>query len=359
MEKIRYYNGDVKVPTNESEIQNLLTSDKNVPGTIGKSSFTSEKSEYNRLRLGYDDMTHLDYINFTYKDAEGTTHVYELPFGGSGWKMEKDGVVSTEFNFQKVQTKEYTYKTEAERLANDVDNSPNTPIGNDGKYLEGTIIDRKSGYVENSLKKDVDYTDAFHNTTKYSYQEIPVDHTVADTNFPAKAYVFDNEDDWAKWSSQQITDKTDENYGKKYVPANSMVIIKSTGDLIFGNDVASAMQAKHMDLEVNYDKTGFNNGDLRPEYYYDSVNWTDPQNRTVYNRGYNYYDIKYTIAQNLELTVNLQAWDVFNGDVQQDMKDMTSCVSRAIEAYDKLTKIETLQKDPAYQSAVAQAKLKE
>ena len=39
-----------------------------------------------------------------------------------------------------------------------------------------------------------------------------------------------------------------------------MVVIKNTGDLIFGKTVAGDMASKNTTVSVNYDKAGFNEG---------------------------------------------------------------------------------------------------
>lgn len=212
----------------------------------------------------------------------------------------------------------------------------------------------------------------------------PLDEVTAVTSTSdgssAKVYVFENESDWAAWCAAN-TDKAakntvegtgnytdDQKKHLKFVPDDSMVLIKETGDLIFGKTTSDAMSAQKAAISVNYDKNGFSSGELKPEYYFDCVDNTLVDynrlestigQRQVYDRSTIDYDINYTVAVNQTLTVNLQANDVFDSSIQQDMKDLTSIISNAKNAKDKVDKLDKMLLDAEYQDAGVQKKLTE
>ena len=81
--------------------------------------------------------------------------------------------------------------------------------------------------------------------------------------------------------------------------------------------------------------------------------------RLVYNRSDIAYDINYTVAVNQNITVNLQANEIFDSSAQQDMKDLTSVITNTQDAYEKREKIAALMKDSDYQDDATQKKLSE
>jgi flagellar hook-associated protein 3 FlgL len=166
--------------------------------------------------------------------------------------------------------------------------------------------------------------------------------------------VYDTEDDWLAACTSGI----------KEVGDTSMVFIKDTGDLILGSTVAAELQSNKASISVNYDKTGFSNGELKPEYYFNCTDTTDPQNKIVYEKydadgNEITYDINYTVANNQTLTVNLEAKEAFNSDILRDMDDMIAAVSRAIDAHDKVDTIKAMKEEAQYSDQTFQDKLSE
>ncbi|MCR5000003.1 MAG: flagellar hook-associated protein 3 [Lachnospiraceae bacterium] len=246
----RYYNNEVTVPTNLTEVNDLMVEFNGATtGTKDPAQYTIQQSNFYRLRLGYDQI---------------------------------DGLV-----------------------------------------------------------------DADGNATKIKY-------TMNGTTTEITPTVYESEEAWAA----AMTDAE----GKKSVPADGIVVIKSTGDLIFGDTLQASLQSGHADITVNYTKTGFNEGDLRPEYYYDCQNITDPANVITYdkvtdNGDYLTYDINYTVAQNQTINVNMEACEVFDGSIQQDMIELREAVNNSIEAHDKVDKIKSMMAEETYSSDECQAKL--
>ena len=178
--------------------------------------------------------------------------------------------------------------------------------------------------------------------------------TMNGTTTAVTAEVYESEEAWA-------AAHTDAN-GKKAVPDDGIVIIRSTGDIIFGDTLQASLQSGHADIKINYTKTGFNEGDLRPEYYYDCQNVTDPNNIITYDKltddgEYMTYDINYTVAQNQTINVNMEACEIFDGSIQQDMIELKEAVNNSIEAHDKVDKIKAMMAEETYSADEYQQKL--
>lgn len=271
MREKRFYNGDVKVPSTQTEVLTNPISD-------------IEETSYNTIRLPYNSID------------KATSIVYR-----------NNGSTST--------------------------------FGIDGPTSD--VYDADGNYVGQYQESNIDGPDLSSNTTVYQ---------------------FDSEEVWAA------------KMGKKTVGDNDIVIIKNTGEMIFGNQIASTMKQNNINVELDYDKTGFTSGELRPEFYYNCTDKTNPLDEVHYKRYEEIetpggdilitdelirYDIEYNVATNQNLAVNIEAIDVFDSDVIQDVNDMINAVSAAINAHDKMDKIKSMMKENQYATDEYQEKLNE
>ena len=178
------------------------------------------------------------------------------------------------------------------------------------------------------------------------------DNTTAQTDAASgfTLTVYDNETDWAAADAENI----------KRVDDTSIVVIKETGEIIFGNTVASTIKTNKAEVSVQYDKTGFSEGQLRPEYYYNCTKMIDSTGATLtsnneytkYDANGNviHFDIEYTIAANQTIAINTEASDVFDSSLQRDLDEMMNAVQRVIAAYDKLDTIQGMKGETQYAS---------
>ena len=155
--------------------------------------------------------------------------------------------------------------------------------------------------------------------------------------------VYETEEEWEAASGDHV----------KTVGKNEMVLIKKTGEIILGETSANDMKSANASLTIGYNKSGFEENDLRPEYYYNCVDKTDVNNKVTYTR----YDkngdavnqsIEYTVAQNQNLGVNIEAKDVFDSELQRDMQEMLNVVSNAKDAHKKLDDIDSMIQSGLY-----------
>lgn len=321
----RYYNHKVTAPANNDEVNNY-----GKPG-LQNDDLNIQESEYKRLRLNYDDITNVDSVTFSYTTNDGITVSNQVNFYNDG-DIDKTKVPPL-VSYNKTEESGYD--------KNGYDGSVKRPVySDDGKttYVNYSYVDKKA---------TDDNITAVDKTGK---------NQTPPTEFePKQVLVFANEDDWADWSSKNAT--PDDLKKTKYVPDDAVVLIKNTGDLVFGKNAAGDMASKKATVSVNYDKAGFSEGELKPEYYYDCVDNTDVTNRQVYRRSDIKYDINYTVSMNQQLAVNLQANECFDSSILQDINDLTAAITNTQNAATKVSKIKAMLSDSSYQGADSQKNL--
>ena len=314
MEEYRYYTNTVDIPSNAAEI---LALDDGTSG-VKSADMTIQKSDYFRMRLGYDNIDEINSLSLFTKDVSGNIiYNHTAP-------VTESSPVTIDFR---------TFKADGS-----VDQDKTTPIP----------------LSNGATAKSMHIGEEFYTT----YTDNPSDPSAVTKSTINDVYVFENEADWAAWSKAQGKDK-------KYVGDNDMVIIKQTGDVIFGDKLQGTMQSDRSVINIDYDKKGFEKGELRPEYYYDSIDISDETNKrnwiyydkTDEKGRYTTYDINYTVAMNQTLDVNMEACEIFDSGPLQDMYDLTEAVNNSIKAHDKVDKLKAMMKLDAYGGTQYQEKL--
>ena len=192
-------------------------------------------------------------------------------------------------------------------------------------------------------------------------------------NIGYEAVIFENETDWSDFEVAAINAGEDpiKAKGTKTVPDDRIYIIKETGDIILGKDVAAQLKEKQAVLDINYSKTGFNQGEIRPEFYYNCTKTADPKekvpvtytkytfdestNNYIMNR--NYFDIAYTVAANQTMNINTEACDAFTNDIQRDLTELINAVKSQIAAHDKYDQLKKMKGESQYQADNVQEQL--
>ena len=149
------------------------------------------------------------------------------------------------------------------------------------------------------------------------------------------------------------------------VADNEVVLIEDTGEILLGKEVTNAIESRNLSLSIDYSKTGFTKGELRPEYYFNctdtSPNLEEPIVYQKFDAEGNELtqDINYIIAQNQTLTINTNAADVFNEDAGRDVDEMIDAVKYAMDAHDKVDRINDMMGLEEYASEEDQKRLQE
>ena len=161
--------------------------------------------------------------------------------------------------------------------------------------------------------------------------------------------IYETEDEWEADTSNKEIGKT--------IASNEVVYIKQTGELIFGSDVANSLADGHADFAIEYTKKGFEKGEVRPEYYYDCVDITEenPSEHIVYTKENQ--DINYTIAANVQLTINTQASDVYDSAIARDIDEMIGLLTKSNDAQAKVDEIKQMMSESRHSDDKIQEKL--
>ena len=135
-----------------------------------------------------------------------------------------------------------------------------------------------------------------------------------------------------------------------------MVFIKDTGEMILGKDLSNTLKREKADLSITYTKTGFDAGEVRPEYYYDcKMKTPDMQEAVQYTKEDQ--PINFEISSGIMLAANTQASDVLSTDIGRDMTEMMTLVSASTQAHDKVSRIEKMMSMDKYSDEESQKKL--
>ncbi len=249
--------------------------------------------------------------------------------------------ITQSFGFGDIE--EYRYHSDEVNLPTTPDEVLKNPVPNPDEAVFDRIrlsyggidsITDKNGKVlaANGDKGTLSYTNA--------------DGTTGDVNVT----VYDTLDDWAA-----------ANGGKYEIPDDEAVFIKETGEMVLGKDTSANMRSGKASMDLDYKKTGFDKGELRPEYYFNCTDNTDPKNPVEYIKYVNGKEVEqnidYIIAPNQTITVNTSASDVFNADLGRDVDELIEAVRAAQDAFDKVAKVEEMMKMEQYSSPEQQEKL--
>ena len=153
---------------------------------------------------------------------------------------------------------------------------------------------------------------------------------------------------------------------KIYTPTSGANFIKETGELILSEDAYKAL-IQSDGISINYEKTDWQKGDLRPEHYFMCRTpkvGTDPRTYSAtypngieynYNRldaagnpvtsggdikGFIEQDLSYEIAFNQTIVINTHASDVYSHDIGRDIDELIKVTQQMVNAEDKVSKLQ-------------------
>ena len=154
-----------------------------------------------------------------------------------------------------------------------------------------------------------------------------------------------------------------------YTPTSGANFIKETGELILSKDAYDTL-IQAGGISINYEKSDWQKGDLRPEHYFmckTPKDATDPRTySTTYPNGieYNYnrldpagnpttedvtggtiqgfieQDLSYEIAFNQTIVINTHASDVYSHDIGRDIDELIKVTQQMVNAEDKVSKLQ-------------------
>ena len=153
---------------------------------------------------------------------------------------------------------------------------------------------------------------------------------------------------------------------KIYTPTSGANFIKETGELILSKSAYDTL-IQASGISINYEKSDWQKGDLRPEHYFmcstPKVD-TDPRTYSAtypggieynYNRldaagnpvtsgcdikGFIEQDLSYEIAFNQTIVINTHASDVYSHDIGRDIDELIKVTQQMVNAEDKVSKLQ-------------------
>ena len=116
------------------------------------------------------------------------------------------------------------------------------------------------------------------------------------------------------------------------------------GELLLSPAMSDMLESKRADIEVSYNKKGFDIGEVRPENFFDCVNNTDPDHPITYqnydeNGDWIVEGIYYNIANKQAMQINTEARDVFDANIYRDMDELIDIVNMAIDSQNAVDSI--------------------
>ena len=149
----------------------------------------------------------------------------------------------------------------------------------------------------------------------------------------------------------------EEAVGERVVGDDEVIFIEETGEFIFGKNVANTISDNSANIDVNYTKKGFSNGEAKPYYYYDcrDISDDDPRHHVSYTKEDQ--DINYTTAANTITTINTQAETIFDTGIQRDVNELVNVIQRSIDANKKVEKLKVMMGEAQYQDEKSQQML--
>lgn len=145
------------------------------------------------------------------------------------------------------------------------------------------------------------------------------------------------------------------------VSGSDVHFIPETGELVFGEDMYSMIKDAQ-NIAVNYDKSEFAVGDLRPEMYFNCVQTKTLSDGTTKTTDFKVSEegqpIQYEVNFNQHLTVNAEGKDLIKHSMGNDIENMANAVSAVQDIEDMITKLKDLLKNPKYENdATAQKQI--
>lgn len=128
------------------------------------------------------------------------------------------------------------------------------------------------------------------------------------------------------------------------IQPNEIVFDAESGELLFHDGMAQLLDAGNTCITMDYEKKGFDLGELKPENYFNCTKHTDDKGDIVFNNydenwNWNQEAIYYNIAGGQQMRINTEARDVFDSGIRRDMDDLIDIVNFAITAQDTVDEI--------------------
>jgi len=119
-------------------------------------------------------------------------------------------------------------------------------------------------------------------------------------------------------------------------------LIADTGELILSDALKTAL-SEASDISIEYAKSSFESGDLRPEHYFACTdkNGINYNYDDLGNPDFVEQDIKYEVSFNQTIAINTHASEVYSHDIGRDVDELVEMTQSVIDASKELSKLES------------------
>ncbi len=142
---------------------------------------------------------------------------------------------------------------------------------------------------------------------------------------------------------------------------NRIYLNTTTGNLIFGSEVQGELSkaiAAGAHIEFQYDKSTWQEGDAKPEHYFDCVDvglGIEAGKTKKYDN--HEQEIYYNVGEGQQIKVNSNAEDVFTLDARRDLNELRDALTAVDNAQAKIDKLKEMQEDTLNYDADDQEKI--
>ncbi len=328
-----------------------------------------------RLRLSYEgvELTHLeskDCTQYRMIAKNGNNYQYDATTKiateennakSSGVVIQVDGVTFADGEPAYMDLQGLTYEVtdrafDINSLVENSDGTFNLPENlkdSTGQYPESlkfTYVNASGTTVTATQGSDFSYdsgTGKITPTTSGAFETAIKDGKVENGQYTDSSVV-------VKVENISLTDWEKNDYN---VPRDTVYLVKDTGELVFGKDVADRLKETKATVQAFYQKTSFETGELRPEMYFDCTR-TDNDTKKSINYKKEVQEINYMVSSNQTMAINVEASNVFNADIGRDVDELANVVQNTIDAHEKVKKLTTMLGEDQYQDATSQENLK-
>ena len=229
-------------------------------------------------------------------------------------------------------------------------------------------VETKSIYRIRLAYSDIDgiddtvVTDANGNVTRNAIPMIQYyDPTIANADGTTGAYVPLDMDGDGNADAPAEASVNDNPNPYESVPADGMVLIKETGELLMGEDVYLKLMSNKDDVNspfdettmlVTYEKSNWEKDDLKPEHYFKCEDLTDTSDIITYNSNYikpgeivEKQVIEYDVGMNQTIRVNTTADEVFTHAIGRDVDDLVAAMQEVVDMEDTIKRLESMAAD--------------
>lgn len=134
-------------------------------------------------------------------------------------------------------------------------------------------------------------------------------------------------------------------------PATNVHYIPETGELILSKNAYNYLRTQgNGAISVEYSKTNFTKGDLRPEHYFDCTT-TNPA--VTYTKATQ--NIEYEITFNQKIAINTEGKDAISHGIGRDINEISAAVKDVTSTEDKIVEVDKLLTNPGTTDAQKEA----